>query len=234
MSFNLDDYEPVATRLDRWWKDHASGRVLTKLVHADESSICVRAELYRDADDERPYASGYAEETRTGHVNATSALENGETSSIGRALANAGYAGSDPAKRASREEMAKVNRGGAQPPAESAPDPWLDLIRNPDQWFDNRVDKKNPKAPDFKAKATNPAYGKAGEPYKGKPAGLALWLRDAPDGFGAALAQGDESLLGTGGDEAARARGKTVAEAVDALGGDEVPPPTDDDLEAAF
>jgi hypothetical protein len=40
-------------------------------------------------------------------ANKTSALENAETSAIGRALANAGYSGN---KRASREEMAKVAR----------------------------------------------------------------------------------------------------------------------------
>ena len=39
-------------------------------------------------------------------VNSTSALENGETSAIGRALANANYAAKG--KRASREEMSKV------------------------------------------------------------------------------------------------------------------------------
>jgi hypothetical protein len=48
-----------------------------------------------------------AEETVQGRgVNATSALENCETSAIGRALANAGYAAKG--KRASREEMQKV------------------------------------------------------------------------------------------------------------------------------
>jgi hypothetical protein len=41
-------------------------------------------------------------------ANKTSALENCETSSIGRALANAGYSGN---RRATREEMAKVERG---------------------------------------------------------------------------------------------------------------------------
>ena len=42
-------------------------------------------------------------------MNATSALENCETSSLGRSLANAGYA--TKGKRASREEMVKVAKG---------------------------------------------------------------------------------------------------------------------------
>jgi hypothetical protein len=41
-------------------------------------------------------------------ANKTSALENAETSAIGRALAQAGYSGD---KRVTREEMAKVARG---------------------------------------------------------------------------------------------------------------------------
>jgi hypothetical protein len=47
-------------------------------------------------------------------VNATSALENAETSSLGRSLANAGYA--TKGKRPSQEEMAKVVKGDQMQP----------------------------------------------------------------------------------------------------------------------
>jgi hypothetical protein len=67
----------------------------------------VEASIFRTEADARPWTTGLAEETIQGRgVNATSALENCETSAIGRALANAGYA--TKGKRASREEMAKV------------------------------------------------------------------------------------------------------------------------------
>jgi hypothetical protein len=67
----------------------------------------VLASIFRTEADARPWTTGLAEETVQGRgVNATSALENCETSAIGRALANAGYA--TKGKRASREEMSKV------------------------------------------------------------------------------------------------------------------------------
>ena len=74
------------------------------------SRFIVEASIFRTEADARPWTTGLAEETIQGRgVNATSALENCETSVIGRALANAGYA--TKGKRASREEMSKVAKG---------------------------------------------------------------------------------------------------------------------------
>ena len=68
-------------------------------------SWIVRAEVYK-ADSEKPSGVGHAFELDgTGMANKTSALENAETSAVGRALAQAGYSGS---RRTTREEMAKV------------------------------------------------------------------------------------------------------------------------------
>lgn len=109
MAFNLDDYEPVAARHSRWLADHPTGRTITHMISAPGADICViRAELWLD---DICIATGYAEEVRgAGNVNRTSHVENCETSAVGRALANAGYAGSDVNKRPSREEMSKVQR----------------------------------------------------------------------------------------------------------------------------
>lgn len=105
--FNLDEYETVEERLIKFWKDNANGRINTALLEANTTRFIVRAEIFRTETDTHPWASGLAEETVQGRgVNATSALENCETSAIGRALANAGYA--TKGKRASREEMSKV------------------------------------------------------------------------------------------------------------------------------
>jgi hypothetical protein len=108
--FNLDDYETVETRLEKFWTKYPNGQVLTELVSHDSSYFIVKAKILADRDNGRPIASGYAHEVQgVGMVNKTSALENCETSAIGRALANAGFA--TKGKRASREEMAKVERG---------------------------------------------------------------------------------------------------------------------------
>jgi len=105
--FNLEDYETVEERLIKYWKDNPNGRIFTKVLEFSASRFIVEAAVYRSMEDLHPWATGLAEETVQGRgVNATSALENCETSAIGRALANAGYA--TKGKRASREEMGKV------------------------------------------------------------------------------------------------------------------------------
>ena len=108
MAFNLDDYEPVASRLDRFLKAHPDARVITDLVHYLSDIAVFKAELWLDGE---IIATGWAEEIRgQGNVNKTSHLENCETGAVGRALANAGLSGSDFTKRPSREEMSKVQR----------------------------------------------------------------------------------------------------------------------------
>jgi hypothetical protein len=133
VSFNLDDYEPVAARLDRWLNAKIAGyeastndypRVLTRMVSEPGADICViRAELWLG---EQLIATGYAEEIRDTSgkrtVNSSSHVENCETSAIGRALANCGMAGSDMSKRPSREEMSKVQRTSNGPTVERGND----------------------------------------------------------------------------------------------------------------
>jgi len=114
--FNLADYEPVEVRLEKFIKDHPSFRIATELEVVEATRYIVKAYLYKDASDSLAWATGYAEETVTQRgVNQTSALENCETSAIGRALANAGYA--PKGKRPSREEMTKVITKKAEKPA---------------------------------------------------------------------------------------------------------------------
>ncbi len=109
---SIEDYEPVASRLARFWEKHPEGRVITKLVTIEGDRVVVQADIYVDREDDRPIATDFAEEIRgSNNVNKTSHVENACTSAIGRALADCDFASStDWTKRPSREEMQKVSR----------------------------------------------------------------------------------------------------------------------------
>ena len=114
MSFNPADYASVDERLPLFWKDCPRGRIVTELVVDDGTRIVMKASLFVTYEDYHPTTTGFAEEVRgSSMVNKTSALENCETSAVGRALANYQYQGGK--KRASLEEMVKVYRQGEQP-----------------------------------------------------------------------------------------------------------------------
>jgi len=110
--FDLSLYETVAQRLVRWWTEYPGGRIITSIHHYDGSTIIMRAECFNNED--KLIATGYAEEQIGGSgVNKTSAIENCETSCIGRAISNSciGHTG----ERASATEMDKVNRVNSAP-----------------------------------------------------------------------------------------------------------------------
>jgi hypothetical protein len=113
--FNLNDYETVEERLKRAHGMHDDLRIVTynHTTPEDRSSKTwvVEARIYLNAGDQSmdlAKATGWAFEIDgIGMANKTSGLENCETSAIGRALANMSLSGN---KRASREEMEKVQR----------------------------------------------------------------------------------------------------------------------------
>jgi len=106
----LTDYETVDSRIHKFWEKHPNGRINTSAEYyeADKRWV-VRTEVFRDIAEFAPASTGYAEEViGSTMVNKTSALENCETSSIGRALANLGFA--TKGARPSVEEMGKAER----------------------------------------------------------------------------------------------------------------------------
>lgn len=109
---SIEDYEPVASRLARFWATHPDGRIITSLVTFEGDRVIAQCDVYFDRDDLRPVATDFAEELRgSNNVNKTSHIENALTSATGRALADCNFASSDDwNKRPSREEMQKVQR----------------------------------------------------------------------------------------------------------------------------
>lgn len=130
----LANYVDVQIRINQFWEDYPDGAIRTRLdSDPSDFSVCrYRAEVYKHRDNAAPDAVGYAFEVRQDAgkgANVTSHEENCETSAIGRALANMGYA-KDGKNRPSKQEMAKVERAAerattaphAPKPANTAPD----------------------------------------------------------------------------------------------------------------
>lgn len=117
--FDVNQYANVAERLAKFHQDYPDGRIITEWANAEESQDGVRtwvvkSFVFLSAGDQ---ANGLAKATGlafeidgTGGANNGSALENAETSSVGRALMLAGYAVSKNGELASAQEMDKVNR----------------------------------------------------------------------------------------------------------------------------
>lgn len=110
-NFDLSKYIPVHARIAEFYEKYPDDRIVTEIVRLNEDSgfVCIKAGAYRSRDDAEPSSTGHAFEIRgQGYVNTTSFIENGETSAVGRALANLGFKIDNGI--ASREEMQKVER----------------------------------------------------------------------------------------------------------------------------
>lgn len=137
MRFNLDDYETVESRIKRFYEANPDGRIETNwessyaVDGAGPNIWVIKAFVFLTAGDQAnklPKATGYAfEKDGTGGANNTSALENAETSAIGRALANMNLSGN---KRASREEMQKVANSQRDFLAEAEQTLSIEALRN--------------------------------------------------------------------------------------------------------
>jgi len=88
------EYKTVALRVNEFYEQTENLSLTTQILMNNETLVLVRAEI-ADATG-RVLASGHAEEFRgSNNINRTSAVENAETSAIGRCLATFGFGGSE-------------------------------------------------------------------------------------------------------------------------------------------
>ena len=97
-------YKTVAYRVNEFRSQYPDYTVSTELVEANDTLVVMKASISNEQG--RLLATGFAEEVRAASkINRTSALENAETSAIGRALAALGLAGTE---YASADEVASA------------------------------------------------------------------------------------------------------------------------------
>lgn len=102
----LKDYVEVNVRIMKFYEKYPEGRILTEIVKWENEVIVMKATAYRD-NSEVPASTGYAyEKEGSSFINKTSALENCETSAVGRALAILGF--EIKKSVASKEEVANA------------------------------------------------------------------------------------------------------------------------------
>lgn len=88
------EYQTVALRVQKFRDAHPDWELSTEIIKADDVVVIMQARIYNA--DGKCISTGHAEEFRTSsQINSTSALENAETSAIGRALAAAGWGGTE-------------------------------------------------------------------------------------------------------------------------------------------
>ena len=131
--YNLEDYEDVQSRVERFKKLHPMGRIVTDVIQfdAEKGFVLVAAQVYREHEDTLPSGVDYAFGSRdTYNQNMRKFyVEDTVSSAIGRALA---LVLPDTNKKPTKQDMAKVERveNKANPPkaetisVENPTDPW--------------------------------------------------------------------------------------------------------------
>jgi len=102
------DYMTVAERLNLIAAEHKDYELTSEVIELSNTACCIRATLKLG---DRIFNGLAYEEKQNSHINKTSYVENCETSAWGRAMAAAGYAGTEIA---SAEEVANAVKNQPQ------------------------------------------------------------------------------------------------------------------------
>lgn len=120
----LEDYIGVNERIEKFWAKHPNGRIHTEILKWENGVVTMRASIYKEMGDETPYTVGHAyEKEGDGFINKGNALENCETSAIGRALGIGGYEIKKSIASKEEVEQAKFRQANEQqqPPQQQPP-----------------------------------------------------------------------------------------------------------------
>lgn len=108
-NWDASSYATVAERMQAFRAAFPEAQVVTEVHPWRDGRVTVRADIYRNDVERRPAATGWASEKEgDGEINVSACLENAETSAVGRALANFGFA-------ASRELFTSARRAPTAP-----------------------------------------------------------------------------------------------------------------------
>ena len=83
-------YVMVKDKVLAFNEENEKGAIITEITSSNEKSVCMKATVYPDANNNLRFFTGHSEAHRTGNMGAV-AVEVAETSAIGRALSAMGY-----------------------------------------------------------------------------------------------------------------------------------------------
>ena len=141
----LSNYVEVNVRVERFYEKFPNGRITTQLLSWENSVVVMKAEVYRDLNDAVPSATGHAyEKEGSSFINKTSALENCETSAVGRALALLGFEIKKSIASKEEVENAKLNQSN-QPELKPTLEGKWKLLEYPiekfEPWYEGQISK---------------------------------------------------------------------------------------------
>ena len=143
------EYITVDERVAEFHNMYPNGMIVTKLLKVEDSQILFKAKAIPDVDKPERFYTGHAEEVvGSNQINKTSALENCETSAVGRCLGflNIGLVGSiasaDEVTNAKEQQMSikQMNDSGLMPIGKYKGMTWYDAYQKSENNGDNYFD----------------------------------------------------------------------------------------------